>query len=210
MTPFITVCYRIRLTNRLGFWYHDEMESVSNFPTPDVPLGMQKCLRLRCPVVFPKKGSGLYQKKYCSRRCSKSTSERLRHARHPEIERASRRRRNLRYRASHPEWAAKQDTKAAQKRTAVRRAISNEMFELLIQAQGNRCPIGDHEFSSIRGSRNSTTAPVRDHCHRTGKWRAILCSEHNRALGMFHDSFEELQAAIDYIQKWTQKHQEIA
>ncbi len=42
----------------------------------------------------------------------------------------------------------------------------------------------------------------------TGKDRAILCSEHNRALGMFHDSPEELQAALEYLQTWKVNHAE--
>jgi hypothetical protein len=108
-----------------------------------------------------------------------------------------------RYRTKHPEMAGKIDRGSAQKQTARRRGMTNEEFEDRIRSQGGRCPIGDHEFVGRGLGRQS---PARDHCHTTGKDRAILCSEHNRALGMFHDSPEELQAALAYLREWTVKH----
>lgn len=42
-----------------------------------------------------------------------------------------------------------------------------------------------------------------DHCHKTGKYRAFLCSNCNRGLGHFQDSKEILSNAIDYLNKHT-------
>lgn len=159
-----------------------------------------KCARLNCPNMFQIRGP----KKYCSRRCSKAGSEKLRRTRHPEILRASRNRRRLRYRATHPEWAAECDRRTAKAQTRKRRKISEEEFEAQIVAQGHRCPIGNHEFSSARGL--GANCPARDHCHVTNQWRAILCSAHNRGLGLFHDSPEELESATVYIRDWRIKH----
>lgn len=39
-----------------------------------------------------------------------------------------------------------------------------------------------------------------DHNHKTGKVRGLLCNRCNRALGMFEDSPELLQSAIDYLE----------
>jgi len=39
-----------------------------------------------------------------------------------------------------------------------------------------------------------------DHCHKTGKIRGLLCSNHNRGLGMFSDSIVELLKAIKYLE----------
>jgi hypothetical protein len=39
-----------------------------------------------------------------------------------------------------------------------------------------------------------------DHCHDTGKVRALLCRVCNVGLGHFGESVERLQAAIDYLQ----------
>lgn len=38
-----------------------------------------------------------------------------------------------------------------------------------------------------------------DHCHQTGKIRALLCAKCNTGLGAFKDNTELLQKAIDYL-----------
>lgn len=45
----------------------------------------------------------------------------------------------------------------------------------------------------------STDKLVIDHCHQTGKVRGRLCHIHNVGLGMFQDTIELLQKAIDYL-----------
>jgi hypothetical protein len=41
---------------------------------------------------------------------------------------------------------------------------------------------------------------VIDHCHRSGKVRALLCSSCNKGLGFFRDDPERLTAAITYLE----------
>lgn len=41
-----------------------------------------------------------------------------------------------------------------------------------------------------------------DHCHTTGKIRALLCRGCNQGLGSFNDSPEALLAAADYINQY--------
>lgn len=48
---------------------------------------------------------------------------------------------------------------------------------------------------------NSTHNLHVDHCHKTNKYRGILCQKCNRALGFFQDSRELLLKAIEYIDK---------
>lgn len=38
-----------------------------------------------------------------------------------------------------------------------------------------------------------------DHCHKSGKLRAFLCTNCNRGLGHFKDSIDNLQKAVDYL-----------
>lgn len=38
-----------------------------------------------------------------------------------------------------------------------------------------------------------------DHCHKTGKFRGILCAKCNKALGLLNDSTEQLQNMINYL-----------
>jgi hypothetical protein len=54
--------------------------------------------------------------------------------------------------------------------------------------EGNKCAIC-----------GSTDRLVIDHCHSTMKLRGILCSKCNQGLGLFTDSIEKLQGAIDYL-----------
>jgi queuine/archaeosine tRNA-ribosyltransferase len=44
-----------------------------------------------------------------------------------------------------------------------------------------------------------TTDLVVDHDHVTNKVRGYLCTNHNKGIGMFNDSIEELKAAINYL-----------
>ena len=81
-----------------------------------------------------------------------------------------------------------------------RYGISYKEFRVKIKAQRNRCPIGNHLFGP-RGSA-SPLAPCLDHDHKAHKNRAVLCREHNRGLGSFHESLRELRAAITYLKHW--------
>lgn len=40
-----------------------------------------------------------------------------------------------------------------------------------------------------------------DHCHETGKVRALLCAFCNTSLGNMNDDIELLKSAIDYLEK---------
>jgi hypothetical protein len=41
---------------------------------------------------------------------------------------------------------------------------------------------------------------VKDHCHRTGRFRGWLCRSHNRALGLLGDDPGMLRAAAEYLE----------
>lgn len=147
-----------------------------NIQETGVPAGMRKCARSKCLATFVEQG----RKKYCSRFCY-----------HKAVEV----RRITRYRKRHPEYSRRQAALQLQRRTG----ISKEEFEARIATQGNRCPIGNHEFSASRG--RGLNNPVRDHCHATGKNRAIICGSHNRAALADSEAGTPRSEESDYDQK---------
>lgn len=44
--------------------------------------------------------------------------------------------------------------------------------------------------------------PLIDHCHETGKFRGLLCHKHNSALGLFGDSVDGLNRAVEYLKRF--------
>lgn len=79
--------------------------------------------------------------------------------------------------------------------------ISVEHYEQEREQQQHRCKIClAHE----------DTQPHKrlyvDHCHTTGKYRGLLCQKCNTGLGMFKDSVESLNNAIEYINENSLRH----
>lgn len=73
-----------------------------------------------------------------------------------------------------------------------RLGVSIEEHDTLMVAQGGVC--------AICGVNNGERRLHLDHCHTTGKIRALLCSGCNVGLGGFKDNVDLLQKAIDYLQ----------
>jgi len=67
-----------------------------------------------------------------------------------------------------------------------------------------KCDIcGGSEFAGSRNNRHlgKVYTLVMDHNHETGKFRGMLCNHCNRGLGNFKDNINNLQAAINYLQR---------
>lgn len=69
--------------------------------------------------------------------------------------------------------------------------ITVEEYEELLRKQKDVCGICEGKSSD----RNLAV----DHDHTTGRVRGLLCNNCNRALGLFQDSRDILQKALDYI-----------
>jgi Recombination endonuclease VII len=75
--------------------------------------------------------------------------------------------------------------------------ITTEQYEQILQDQDHKCGIcGLHENES------SCRLAV-DHCHERNKVRGLLCSNCNTGLGLFKDSVEFLNKALEYVYKHT-------
>ena len=73
--------------------------------------------------------------------------------------------------------------------------LSKEEYESLVTKQGGKCAICGGP--PIRANKHLDV----DHNHSTGKVRGLLCSNCNIGLGMFLDSEELLDTAINYIRQ---------
>lgn len=125
-----------------------------------------------------------------------------RHRENPEIMR----KRVNDYYHTNPEYRAKSrlyskkwvENNPSQRKRHVRRSrirkygITPEQYDAMLEAQGNRC--------AICGGGNRRPMAI-DHCHKTGKVRALLCDSCNTSLGHIErDGF--LEKALQYIAKY--------
>lgn len=81
--------------------------------------------------------------------------------------------------------------------------ITIEEWEEMLASQNGLCAICGTEPVGL--NRRTDSLHV-DHCHSTGKNRALLCHFCNLGLGAFRDNTEVLQSAIEYLDTWREKH----
>jgi hypothetical protein len=72
------------------------------------------------------------------------------------------------------------------------------MYEERLEEQGNVCAICKTDTPGGRGQFHA------DHNHDTNQPRGVLCHNCNVALGNFQDNPEILQAAIEYLKKYSE------
>jgi hypothetical protein len=71
--------------------------------------------------------------------------------------------------------------------------ITLEQFESMLSAQRNCCKLC---LIDLTNSKIDV-----DHCHSSGSVRGLLCSNCNKALGLFKDSAEALRRAATYLEE---------
>ena len=77
--------------------------------------------------------------------------------------------------------------------------ITLEDFNSMMESQSGVCKICKSPELTIDHRTKTVRNLAVDHCHTTGKIRGLLCTNCNRALGLFKDSPELLQAALLHI-----------
>lgn len=78
--------------------------------------------------------------------------------------------------------------------------FSSEQYNALLKAQDNACAICKRPETYIH--HNKIQSLSIDHCHKTNKVRALLCSKCNAALGLMEENPEAIQALLDYAKRW--------
>lgn len=68
-----------------------------------------------------------------------------------------------------------------------------------LEEQSWRCAVCDNQGFKMR--EDHISGLNLDHCHKTGKARALLCHNCNRGLGLFQDNPTYLRSAADYLEK---------
>ena len=71
--------------------------------------------------------------------------------------------------------------------------ISVEDYERMLEEQDGGC--------HICGKKPEGRALDIDHDHATGKVRGLLCSNHNRALGLLNDDIKLMLRSVEYMVK---------
>ena len=75
--------------------------------------------------------------------------------------------------------------------------VTVEWYQATLDAQGNVCRICKQEEPvECKGKRLALAV---DHDHETGKVRGLLCSQCNRAIGLFRHDSKRLVSAIEYL-----------
>jgi hypothetical protein len=75
-------------------------------------------------------------------------------------------------------------------------------YEALLAKQGSVCAICKRPSGTYKRKHRLTTQLDVDHCHSSGRVRGLLCTRCNRALGLFRDDPQILQAAILYLETY--------
>ena len=79
-------------------------------------------------------------------------------------------------------------------------AITNDQYNEFKFEQNNKCSICKEE-ETRKGRGGEICRLCIDHCHKTGKVRALLCHSCNTGIGKFKDDIVLLQKAIEYLKK---------
>jgi hypothetical protein len=75
--------------------------------------------------------------------------------------------------------------------------LTPEEYDAMLAAQGGVCAICQKP-ERVKRQGKVMRMPV-DHCHATGRVRALLCHSCNRAIGLLGDDVELLRAATEYL-----------
>lgn len=80
--------------------------------------------------------------------------------------------------------------------------IERSDFEQMWSEQEGKCAICFVDLTNIEldnDPKNKSNTACVDHCHSTGKVRALLCARCNKGIGLFDDETEKVKSAYEYL-----------
>lgn len=105
----------------------------------------------------------------------------------------------------HAEWSRRGREKLGQLRSTLevcrRLHTTIEHYYKMLEEQNNKCAICNREERRKSRTDGKICALAIDHCHKSGKIRALLCHACNTGIGKFEDNIELLQSAIRYLEQ---------
>lgn len=108
---------------------------------------------------------------------------------------------NPKRRAWVKKWYSDNPLKGVEYRRMADYGISPKEYNSMASKQKNLCALcGCKERRRYYKTNKPFTLSV-DHDHKTGKIRALLCGDCNRALGLFQENIELLLKAARYLRK---------
>jgi hypothetical protein len=81
--------------------------------------------------------------------------------------------------------------------------ITPEKYIEMLTTQNGVCDICGEKEMVINGKSGKIRDLAIDHCHATGKVRALLCNPCNTAIGLLKDNPATLRKAADYLERHT-------
>jgi hypothetical protein len=128
--------------------------------------------------------------------------DKKRHAEDPEYRKRYLelwRRYRLRIRERGPDYLRQRREAEENKRRERVYGVSADQYQAMLKAQNGVCAICE-----TKSKRNLSV----DHCHETGKVRALLCVKCNAGLGCYGDNPAFARKAAAYLEYWKRIHQE--
>jgi len=83
--------------------------------------------------------------------------------------------------------------------------ITPEQYQDMLLKQNNKCKACGNSENLIKGKKYGLSV---DHCHETGKIRALLCNGCNLAVGHLKESIEIAYKVFEYI-KWIKQDDDL-
>lgn len=105
-------------------------------------------------------------------------------------------------RAQARDWARRNPDRHKESRLRLSYGITFADYQRMLTEQLGGCAICGAAHCKDFDPRSGKPRKLHvDHCHATGAVRGLLCSNCNKAIGLFHDAPERLRAAAAYLER---------